>query len=132
MFGQQNVSRHRRRYHGYFKSVGGILVEARDEAEQDAFNPPTHRMNMKLTLIRLLACTLLVVLAGCGKSEDPTTQPEADAVFFERTCARISGLIASKDYTQARSTLDAFKNYKLTEEQKKVVDKLEAQIPKAQ
>jgi len=87
---------------------------------------------MKLTFIRLLACAFLVVLAGCGKSEDRTTQPEAEAVVFERTCARISGLIANKDYPQARSTLDTFKNYKLTEEQKKIVDRLEAQIPKTQ
>jgi hypothetical protein len=87
---------------------------------------------MKKQLICLLACILLGVLAGCGKSGDATTQPEADAVFFERTCARVSGLIASKDYPQARSTLDAFKNYKLTEEQKKIVEQLETKIPKAQ
>jgi hypothetical protein len=87
---------------------------------------------MKNNLISVLACTFLVVLAGCGKSEDPTVRPEADTVVFERTCARISGLIANKDYPQARTTLDTFKNYKLTEEQKKVVDKLEAQLPKPQ
>ena len=95
-------------------------------------NQTTKRSNMKKYLISLLACTFLVVLAGCGKSGDATTPPEADAVFFERTCARVSGLIANKDYPQARSTLDTFKNYKLTEEQKKIVDQLEAKIPKTQ
>lgn len=95
-------------------------------------NQTTTRSNMKKNLISLLACAFLVALAGCGKSEDPTTQPEAEAVFFERTCARVSGLIANKDYPQARSTLDTFKNYKLTEEQKKIVDQLEAKIPKTQ
>jgi hypothetical protein len=95
-------------------------------------NQTTMRSNMKKNLISLLACAFLLVLAGCGKSEETTTQPEADAVFFERTCARVSGLIASKDYPQARSTLDTFKNYKLTEEQKKIVDQLDAKIPKTQ
>jgi len=95
-------------------------------------NQATTRSNMKNKLISMLACTFLVVLAGCGKSEDPTAQSEADPVVFERTCARINGLIASKDYPQARTTLDSFKNYKLTDEQKKVVEKLEAQLPKPQ
>jgi hypothetical protein len=94
--------------------------------------PFTITLIMKKKLIRLSACLFLAVLAGCGKSEAPPTQQEADAVVFERTCARVSSLIADKDYPQARSTLDMFKNYKLTEEQKKIVDKLEAQIPKAQ
>ena len=85
-----------------------------------------------MILVRLLACLFLVAMAGCGKSEGPATQAEADPVVFERTCARINGLIASKDYPQARSTLDTFKNYKLTEEQKEIVDRLEAQIPKTQ
>ncbi len=92
----------------------------------------TMKKNPIQSFIRMLACAFLMVLAGCGKSESPTAQPEADAVFFERTCARASSLIASKDYPQARSTLDTFKNYKLTEEQKKIMDQLEAQIPKSQ
>jgi hypothetical protein len=94
---------------------------------------------MKTSLIQLLACAFLGVLAGCGKSAneqmqapDPVTQPEAQAALFQRTCDRVRSLIASKDYPQARSTLGTLKSYKLTDAQKKIVDQLTAQIPKSQ
>lgn len=99
-------------------------------------NPPTHRTNMKITLIRLLMCFLLGALAGCGKSSnqpgqspDPATQPEAQAALFQRTCDRTESLIAAKDFDQARRTLELFKDYKLTPEQQQIVDKLKAKIP---
>ena len=94
---------------------------------------------MKKNLIQLMACVLLAALAGCGKSEskqtqspDPATQPEAQAALFQRTCDRARSLIANKDYALARSTLDVFKDYKLTDEQKKIVNQLTVQIPKSQ
>ena len=92
---------------------------------------------MKKKLIWLLACVFLGLLAGCGdrankqsQTPDPATQPEAQAALFARTCDRVRGLIASKDYPQARSTVDSLKKYKLTEDQKKVVEQLDAQLPK--
>ena len=99
---------------------------------------PRARFKMKKKLIWLPACVFLGMLTGCGhrapeiQTPDPTTQPEAQAALFERTCDRLRGLIASKDYKQAQQSLDSLKNYKLTEEQKKIVDQLQAQIPKAQ
>jgi hypothetical protein len=92
---------------------------------------------MKKPIVQLLACVLLGVLTGCGHSAntaaptpDPATQPEAQAALFQRTCDRVKGLIANKDYKQAQETLALFKNYKLTAEQQKTVDQLRAQIPK--
>lgn len=93
---------------------------------------------MKNSLKHLPALVLAALLAGCGDSgsstqvqtPDPATQPEAQAALFQRTCDRVNGLIASKDYKQAQETLALFKNYKLTPEQQKIVDQLQAQIPK--
>jgi hypothetical protein len=78
-------------------------------------------------------------LVSCGNSggakqpqaPDPTTQPEAQAALFQRTCERVKVLIANKDYKQGQEALNLFKNYKLTPEQQKIVDQLQAQIPKA-
>jgi hypothetical protein len=79
------------------------------------------------------------MLVSCGDSgsskppqtPDPATQPEAQAALFQRTCERVEALIANKDYQQAQEALQLFKNYKLTPEQQKIVDQLQAQIPKA-
>jgi hypothetical protein len=97
---------------------------------------PNQRLKMKNILTRLLACLFLVALAGCGKpaseqtqTPDPATQPEAQAALFQRTCDRVKGLIAAKDFDQARRTLELFKEYQLTPEQQQIVDKLKAQIP---
>jgi recombinational DNA repair protein (RecF pathway) len=92
---------------------------------------------MKNSLKLLAALGLTALLTGCGDSSsssdaqtpDPTTQPEAQAALFERTCERVKGMIEAKDYKRAQETLAAFKNYKLTPEQQKIVDQLQAQIP---
>ena len=88
-------------------------------------------------IIKLLALlTISGLLFSCGKSEsgsvqtpDPATQPEAQAELFKRTHDRVKGLIAGKDFDQARRTLELFKQYKLTPEQQQAVDKLKAQMP---
>ena len=87
-----------------------------------------------------LVCVVALagILVGCGDSggstkaqpPDPATQPEAQAALFQRMVDRVKGLIASKDFKTAQTALDAFKEYKLTPEQQKVVDQLQAQIPK--
>lgn len=92
---------------------------------------------MKTRILPVIVAISAGLLSGCGKSSettapalDPTTQPEAQAAVFQRTCDRVMGLIASKDFVQAQQTLDVLKGYKLTAEQQRVVDKLRAQIPK--
>ena len=92
---------------------------------------------MKKTLTLLSILILAGFITGCSKSgsgqgqaPDPATQPEAQAVLFERTVDRVKSLIQSKDYPAAQSALDVFKKYKLTPEQQKVVDQLQSQIPK--
>jgi hypothetical protein len=99
----------------------------------------THSKNrkMKISLNLVVAMGLAALLTGCSDSgsstdaqvPDPTTQPEAQMALFQRTTDRVKGLIEAKDYKQAQETLAVFKNYKLTPEQQKVVDQLQAQIP---
>jgi hypothetical protein len=88
--------------------------------------------------LQQLICVVAVagLLISCGKSEsgsaqtpDPATQPEAQAQLFQRTHDRVKGLIAAKDFDQARRTLELFKQYKLTPEQQQAVDKLKAEVP---
>ena len=93
-------------------------------------------MKTIFSLIPTLAVAGLLVSCGdSGSSKqaqapDPTTQPEAQAALFQRTCERVKVLIANKSYKQAQEALDMFKNYKLTPEQQKIVDQLQAEIPK--
>ena len=68
--------------------------------------------------------------SGQGEVPDPATQPEAQAQLYERTIIRVKGFIANKDSQRAQETLDVLKKYKLTPEQQKEVDQLQAQIPK--
>lgn len=90
-------------------------------------------MRTKILSVIIVVCAAL--FGGCGKSSetavtpDPVSQPEAQAALFQRTCDRAKGLIAAKDFDQARRTLEMFKNYKLTPEQQQIVDKIQAQIP---
>ena len=93
-------------------------------------------MLMKKILLPLLIATAIGFAVGCGKSDpgaaapDPNTQPEAQAMLFQRTTDRVKGLIAAKDFATAREALDTLTKYnKLTPEQQKVVDKLKEQIP---
>ena len=94
-------------------------------------------MKIILRLIPILAVAALLVSCGdAGNSKppqapDPATQPQAQAALFQRTCDRVKGLIANKDYQRAQEALNLFKNYKLTPEQQRIVDQLQAQIPKA-
>jgi outer membrane PBP1 activator LpoA protein len=92
------------------------------------------------TILRLLPMLAVAgLLVSCGDSgsskqsqmPDPATQPEAQAAIFQRMCDRVKVLIANKNYQQAQEALSQFKNYKLTPEQQRVVDKLQVQIPKA-
>ena len=92
---------------------------------------------MKTILQFLSALMIAAVLVSCSKSgsdqanvPDPATQPEAQAILYERTVARVKGMIANKDFKHAQEALDVFKKYKLTPEQQKEVDQLQAQIPK--
>jgi outer membrane PBP1 activator LpoA protein len=95
---------------------------------------------MKNFLKHLPAFVLATLLAGCGDSgsssdaqtPDPATQPEAQAILFERTIGRAKSLIEAKDYKKAQEVVDQAKTYKLTPEQQTIVDKLQAQIPKTQ
>lgn len=94
---------------------------------------------MKRLISSLLAVTFFAFTPGCGKAShesggqapDPVTQPEAQAALFERTIVRVKSLIAAKDFKNAETALAAMKNYKLTPEQQKLVDQLQAQIPPA-
>jgi outer membrane PBP1 activator LpoA protein len=94
---------------------------------------------MKKILRHIPILALAVFLAGCGGSNDtseaqmpdPVSQPEANAAVFQRTCDGIIGLIERKDYQLAKEGLEAFKKFKLTPEQQKVVDQLQADILKA-
>jgi len=92
------------------------------------------------TILRLLPMLSIAgMMVSCGDSgsskqpqtPDPATQPEAQAALFQRTCERVKVLIANKDYKQAQEALKLLKDYKLTPEQQKFVDQLQAQIPKA-
>lgn len=92
-------------------------------------------MKHVITMIATLA--LAGLLVSCGKpdsststSPDPATQPEAQAVLFQRTVDRAKSLIESKDFKGAQAAVDVFKQYKLTPEQQKTVDQLQSQIPK--
>ena len=91
------------------------------------------------TILRLLpTLTVAGLLVSCGDSgsgsktqtPDPATQPEAQAALFQRTCDRVKSLLANQDDKQAQEALNLFKNYKLTPEQQKTVDQLQAQLPK--
>lgn len=91
------------------------------------------------TILRLLpalaAAGLLVSCGNSGSSKqppvpDPATQPEAQAAIFQRLCDRVKVLIANKAHQQAQEAINQFKNYRLTPEQQKIVDQLQAQIPK--
>jgi outer membrane PBP1 activator LpoA protein len=94
---------------------------------------------MKKILRHFPTFILAVLLTGCGGSNDsteaqmpdPVSQPEANAAVFQRTCDGIIGLIERKDYQLAKEGLEAFKKFKLTPEQQKVVDRLQADISKA-
>lgn len=94
-------------------------------------------MKTILRLLPTLAASSLLVSCGDSRSSkqpqtpDPATQPEAQAAIFQRTCDRVKSLIANKNYQPAQQALDLLKNYKLTPEQQKIVDQLQAQIPKA-
>jgi hypothetical protein len=87
------------------------------------------------TRLALVLAALIGITFGCGKSEpeatapDPVTQPEAQAALFQRTADRIKNLIAAKDYTSARQAVETLKSYKLTPEQKQLVEKFEKEIP---
>lgn len=93
---------------------------------------------MKTTLQLLLTLAVAGLLVSCGKSgsssqmqaPDPATQPEAHAALFQRTSDRVKSLIESKDFKGAQAALDMLKGFKLTPEQKKIVDQFQAQIPK--
>jgi len=89
-----------------------------------------------------LLSTLVVIslLASCGKSgstsaepqmPDPVTHPEANASVFQRTCDGVNGLIDRKDYKTASEAMEAFKKFKLTPEQGKIVEQMRAKIPKS-
>jgi len=94
---------------------------------------------MKNILNLLAALVISGMLVSCGKSDsssgeviDPAPQPEAHAVLFHRTVARVKALIEAKDFGAAQRTLDGIKqNYKLTPDQEKVIEQLRAQIPKS-
>ena len=93
---------------------------------------------MKAILQLFSVLVVAGLLVSCGKSggsggaqaPDPATQPEAQAAVFQRTCDRVKGLIANKEFKQAQDTLNGFKNFKLTPEQEKFVEQLQTQIPK--
>jgi hypothetical protein len=97
------------------------------------------KAKMKKLILPLAAYTLLSASIGCGDSSksqssqapDPATQPEAQATLFLRSSDRARSLIASKDFKQAQETIDLLKSFKLTDEQKKIVEQLQAQIPKS-
>ena len=91
---------------------------------------------MKTRILPVTVAVCAGLFGGCGKSSDahapdPLTQPEAQAGVFQRTCERVNSLIASKDFVQAQKSLDVLKGYKLTAEQQQLVNKIQAQIPKA-
>jgi recombinational DNA repair protein (RecF pathway) len=94
---------------------------------------------MKNSLKLLAALGLAALLTGCGDSlnsadpqiPDPATNAEANDAVFRRTCDGIIGLIEKKEYQQAKEALEVFKKFKLTPEQQKVVDRLQADILKA-
>ena len=104
--------------------------------------PFFQRVRRELTTKTIFSLIPSLAIAGllvsCGDSgsskqaqaPDPTTQPEAQAALFQRTCERVKVLIANKNYKQAQEALDMFKSYKLTPEQQKIVDQLQAEIPK--
>jgi hypothetical protein len=92
---------------------------------------------MKTILPLLFTVAVAGLLVSCGKSgssdvqtPDPATQPEAQAALFQRTVDRVKAMIANKDFQGAQAALDAFKQYKLTPEQQKIVADLQALIPK--
>jgi hypothetical protein len=95
---------------------------------------------MKTSLKLLAALGLATLLTGCGNSEstgnvqtpDPATQPQEQAILFERTIGRAQSLIGAKQYKMAQESVDLLKTYKLTPEQQAMVDKIQAQIPKTQ
>jgi len=104
--------------------------------------PFFQRVRRELTTKTIFSLIPSLAIAGllvsCGDSgsskqaqaPDPTTQPEAQAALFQRTCERVKVLIANKNYKQAQEALDMFKSYKLTPEQQKIMDQLRAEIPK--
>jgi hypothetical protein len=94
---------------------------------------------MKKLLPIILAVSALGFTAGCGKSAsettaplDPNAQPEAQTAVFQRLFDRAKALVEAKDFRQAKATLDALKGQKLTAEQQKAVDALQAKIPKTE
>jgi hypothetical protein len=95
---------------------------------------------MKNSLKLLAALGLAALLTGCGDSSsstdvqtpDPATQPQEQAILFERTIGRAQSLIEAKQYKMAQESVDLLKTYKLTPEQQAMVDKIQAQIPKTQ
>jgi hypothetical protein len=96
---------------------------------------------MKNPVLFFAACGLVsICMIGCGESSkssgssqspDPATQPEAQSALFQRASDRAKSLIAIKDFKQAQETLDLLKSFKLTDEQKKIVEQLQTQIPKS-
>ena len=100
-------------------------------------------MKIKNTLTIAATCAFLSWAAGCGKKDaPPSTEGDAAPItpataeqqlatpeVFNRTIARVRGLIQVKDYTQARQTLQLLDNNKLTPEQQRVFDQVKAQIP---
>jgi recombinational DNA repair protein (RecF pathway) len=95
---------------------------------------------MKNSLKLLATLGLAALLTGCGNSEsssdvqtpDPATQPQEQAILFDRTIGRAKSLIEAKQYQMAQESVDLLKTYKLTPEQQAMVDKIQAQIPKTQ
>jgi len=95
---------------------------------------------MKSILQIFFTLSVAGLLAGCGDSRsssntqtpDPATQPEAQAILFNRSIDRAKSLIEAKDYKKAQEVIDLVKTYKLTPEQQTLVDKIQTQIPKNQ
>ena len=95
---------------------------------------------MKAILQLFTALAVAGLLVSCSKSgsnstepkiPDPTTNPEANASVFQRTCDSINSLIERKEYKQAQEALEVFKKFKLTPEQEKIVEQMRTRIPKA-